>query len=268
VTNNGSLIFNRSNDFTVANYSSGTGSITKEGAGILTLTNVHRATGGTTVNAGTLTLQDPGADGHGQLNGTLTVNANGIVQLKGNSTALGWNTIRVSTLNINGGLVEVIGNRQHLWNATVNFNGGGILRTNGGTSSTSTTSYWEWGGVTVNVTNPTAEAVIAGRINYRTDGTISTTTFTVADGASIEKGDFLQLTDPMTVSLVDGNDKIAGGIAAEEKIANDGKTKIAVYRRGYFKVEVGTTGCTAGKDAVCEAKNELKDYLQFKILFT
>jgi len=84
--------------------------------------------------------------------------------------------------------------------------------------------------------------------------------FTVADGASIEKGDFLQLADPMTVSLVDGNDKIAGGIAAEEKIANDGKTKIAVYRHGYFKVEVGTTGCTTGKDGVCEAKNELKDY--------
>ena len=84
--------------------------------------------------------------------------------------------------------------------------------------------------------------------------------FIVADGASIEKGDFLQLTTPMTASLVDGNDKVACGIAAEEKIANDGKTKIAVYRQGYFRVEVGTTGATAGKDAVCEAKNELKDY--------
>jgi len=84
--------------------------------------------------------------------------------------------------------------------------------------------------------------------------------FTVADGASIEKGDFLQLTDPMTASLVDGNDKVACGIAAEEKIASDGKTKIAVYRQGIFKVEVGTTGATVGKDAVCEAKNELKDY--------
>ena len=84
--------------------------------------------------------------------------------------------------------------------------------------------------------------------------------FTVADGASIEKGDFLQLTDPMTASLVDGNDKVACGIAAEEKVANDGKTKIAVYRQGYFRVEVGTSNATAGKDAVCEAKNELKDY--------
>ena len=84
--------------------------------------------------------------------------------------------------------------------------------------------------------------------------------FTVSDAAAIEKGDFLQLTDPMTASLVDGNDKVACGIAAEEKIANDGKTKISVYRQGYFKVEVGTSGATFGKDAVCEAKNELKDY--------
>jgi hypothetical protein len=84
--------------------------------------------------------------------------------------------------------------------------------------------------------------------------------FTVSDAAAIEKGDFVQLTTPMTASLVDGNDKIMAGIAAEEKIANDGKTKIGVYRRGIFKVEVGTTGATAGKDAVCEAKNELKDY--------
>jgi len=84
--------------------------------------------------------------------------------------------------------------------------------------------------------------------------------FTIADGASVEKGDFLQLTDPMTASLVDGNDKLACGIASEEKVANNGKTKIGVYRQGYFKVEVGTTGCTAGKDIVCEAKNEIKDY--------
>jgi hypothetical protein len=55
----------------------------------------------------------------------LTVNANGIVQLKGNSTALGWYTIRVTTLNINGGLVEAVSSYQHLWDTTVNFSGGG-----------------------------------------------------------------------------------------------------------------------------------------------
>jgi hypothetical protein len=84
--------------------------------------------------------------------------------------------------------------------------------------------------------------------------------FTVSDAAAIEKGDFLVLSSPMTVALTSGDNQVIAGIAAEEKIANDGKTKIGVYRHGYFKVEVGTSGATVGKDAVVEAKNELKDY--------
>ena len=84
--------------------------------------------------------------------------------------------------------------------------------------------------------------------------------FTVADSASIEKGDFVKLTTPMTVALTSADNDIFGGIAAEEKITLDGKTKIGVYRRGYFKVEVGTAGATCGKDGVISAKNELTDY--------
>lgn len=59
--------------------------------------------------------------------------------------------------------------------------------------------------------------------------------FTCADGTGIAKGAILKLSDPMTAALADGDDDIVAGIAAEEKIANDGKTKIAVYRRGIFK---------------------------------
>ena len=59
--------------------------------------------------------------------------------------------------------------------------------------------------------------------------------FTCADGTGIAKGAILKLTDPMTASLANGDADFVAGIAAEEKIANDGKTKIAVYRRGIFK---------------------------------
>ena len=72
--------------------------------------------------------------------------------------------------------------------------------------------------------------------------------FTCADGTGIEKGAVLKMTDPMTVAIADGDGDVAGGIAAEEKIANDGKTKIAVYRRGIFKV-LGEGAITVG-DAV------------------
>jgi len=70
--------------------------------------------------------------------------------------------------------------------------------------------------------------------------------FTVADGTGIEKGAILKMTDPMTASLSDGDGDIIAGIAAEEKIASDGKTKLAVYRHGIFKVLAGAN-ITAGQ---------------------
>lgn len=71
--------------------------------------------------------------------------------------------------------------------------------------------------------------------------------FTCADGTGIEKGTLLKLTDPMTVALSDGAADIIAGIAAEEKIASDGKTKIGVYLRGVFKMlSDGTVAVGAG----------------------
>lgn len=67
--------------------------------------------------------------------------------------------------------------------------------------------------------------------------------FTCADGTGIEKGTHLRLTDPMTVIITSGSAQEFAGIAAEEKVANDGKTKIGVYMRGIFK---GTAGGTIG----------------------
>ena len=60
--------------------------------------------------------------------------------------------------------------------------------------------------------------------------------FTVANGTGIEKGAILKMTDPMTAIINSGIDDLPAGIAAEEKIASDGKTKLGVYREGIFKV--------------------------------
>ena len=85
--------------------------------------------------------------------------------------------------------------------------------------------------------------------------------FTVADGTGIEKGAILKLTDPMTASLADGDADLIAGIAAEEKIANDGRTKLAVYRRGIFRGFAGTGGVTVGLainvDASTSDSNEI-----------
>lgn len=85
--------------------------------------------------------------------------------------------------------------------------------------------------------------------------------FTCDNTIGIEKGAILKLTDPMTASLADGDGDVIAGIAAEEKVANDGRTKIAVYRRGIFKGLAGTaiTGIGAPIDthASTGATNEI-----------
>lgn len=76
VTNNATLRFNRSDAFTYAGHVSGTGSLTQQGSGSLTLTGTHSYTGGTTLLAGTLAL---GAGG--------SLSATGAVDLAGAGTS-------------------------------------------------------------------------------------------------------------------------------------------------------------------------------------
>ena len=167
---------------------SGALAVKKLGSGTLKFNNYHEYTGGTIVDAGILQLHDPAVNGNigrGVITNSLTVNQNGTVQLSaaaGGSAAFGWwPNNRVTTLNINGGLVEVVGGQQHIWDMTggVNFSGGGTIRTNSGSSSASTSSYIEWGGSNVTVSNAsaTSPAVIAGRVNLRND--LGAITFTV-----------------------------------------------------------------------------------------
>lgn len=64
--------------------------------------------------------------------------------------------------------------------------------------------------------------------------------FTVADGTGIEKGTLLALSDPNTAAAAGAAaNAVIAGVAAEEKVANDGRTKLAVWRRGIFKATAG-----------------------------
>jgi len=75
--------------------------------------------------------------------------------------------------------------------------------------------------------------------------------FTVANGAGIERGTILTMTDPMTAAAQTAKEDIVAGVAAGEKIASDGRTSLAVYRGGVFKVLCSGT-VTVG-DAVITA---------------
>ena len=67
IVNNSELVFNRSDGFTVANTISGSGALTKEGAGVLTLSGANTYSGGTIVSEGTLALGRDNAAGTGGL---------------------------------------------------------------------------------------------------------------------------------------------------------------------------------------------------------
>jgi autotransporter-associated beta strand protein len=56
VTNNGALIFNRTNALSVSNVISGSGTLTQSGAGTLTLSATNTYTGATTITGGTLSI--------------------------------------------------------------------------------------------------------------------------------------------------------------------------------------------------------------------
>jgi len=88
LTNNGTLIFNRSDASTYSGIISGTGAVTKQGAGTLTLSGTSNYTGATAVNGGSLLV-------NGRLGNTaVAVNASGL--LSGSGTILGDVTVASS----------------------------------------------------------------------------------------------------------------------------------------------------------------------------
>ncbi|WP_165814672.1 autotransporter domain-containing protein [Labrenzia sp. 011] len=127
VTNNGALIFNRSDALSYGGEISGTGSLTKSGAGTLTLTGTNTHTGGTTVTAGTLQVGDGGTSGSfsgdvtnnsalifnrsdalsygGEISGTgsLTKSGAGTLTLTGTNTHTGGTTVTAGTLQVGDG---------------------------------------------------------------------------------------------------------------------------------------------------------------------
>jgi hypothetical protein len=69
--------------------------------------------------------------------------------------------------------------------------------------------------------------------------------YTVADGATIEKGCICKLSDPRTAAASSAADVFAG-IAAAEKVINDGSTTLAVYTCGIFDLTAAAQAITAG----------------------
>jgi fibronectin-binding autotransporter adhesin len=165
---------------TITSVLAGTGGMIFTGGGSLTLTAFNTYTGGTTVNAGNLILSGTN-NPTGIIRETLTINAGARVTTT-TPNAFGYNADRVSTLNINGGLLDDTASGDQGWAITVNLTGG-TMQTNGGVSSNTTAQLFALGGGSVINTLPSATtSTIAGRVNLRENNLNDQLAFNVADG--------------------------------------------------------------------------------------
>ena len=95
--------------------------------------------------------------------------------------------------------------------------------------------------------------MVVAELVYETHVPIS---MTCENGNGIERGALLTLSDPMKAAVCTVSTAASAGIAAEEKIASDGKTKLPVYRRGIFKV-TASGGVVVGEAVVFEISGKV-----------
>lgn len=71
--------------------------------------------------------------------------------------------------------------------------------------------------------------------------------YTIADATAIAKGTLMYLSsDPRTMSAHSAQGQDFVGIAATEKVANDGQTTLGVYTNGIFDLVDSSAGMTLG----------------------
>ncbi len=189
VTNNSSLVFNRSDVLTVSGGISGNGSLVKNGAGTLTLSGASAYTGPTLLNTGTLSLGSGTALGTGALiinGGTLDSAVANLINTGNNPQS--WNAdfafAGTNNLNLGTGPVSISSARTVTVNAgtlTVggNISGSSFTKAGAGTLALGGTSHSFSGAVTLN----------AGRLSVGVDANLGS-----SSNALVFNGGTLQIT--------------------------------------------------------------------------
>jgi fibronectin-binding autotransporter adhesin len=142
ITNNGSLVFDSALSSIYGGVASGTGSLTKEGSGTLTLTGANTYTGGSTIDAGsTLGITNSNALG------------TGVVTFNGGTLQAGANDLDMANavaVNSPGGTVDNNGNSFTLSGPIADGTGSGGLSFTGAGTTILTGANTYTGGTTIN----------------------------------------------------------------------------------------------------------------------
>jgi len=246
VTNNAALVYNRSNDFTVGYVIGGSGTLTKQGNGTLTLTGSNGYAGTTTITAGTLQVgagTDAGSIassanivnngavvynvGSGNRtyagvisgNGSLTQNsAGGTLTLSGNNTYTGATSVNAGTLIVSGAIASSV--------TTV---APGAVLTFTGSSYAGNISIGAGASFSLG-TAGTAGAVAITDGTFTGAGTVGSLTFI---GASV----FSPGNSPGTVTIADG-----GTLTMSLSTVSDFEITSPLFGTGTYDLVNGTAG--------------------------
>ncbi len=153
------------NTLTVGGAIGGGYSLTKAGAGNLTLSGHNTYSGGTVVSGGTLALAVGGSSAC--VLGTLTINSGALVSL-GAQDALGYGAV-ASPVNIVGGTLDNSTSTNNGWITTFNLTGGTMSSTGGGGYNFNGSSS------AINSLATNIVSTISGPVVLRTNGVVITT---------------------------------------------------------------------------------------------
>jgi autotransporter-associated beta strand protein len=192
ITNNGTLIFNRSNaivqgtDFT-STAISGSGSLVQSGSGSLTLSSANTYSGGTTLSAGTLNINNATAISSGSL-----VLAGGTVD------------------NTSGSAITLSNNNSQNWNGDFTFAGSNAMNTGNGSVAMNASRQ-----ITISNSTFTVGGVISGNsfgLTKDGNGTLLLTSNNTYSGATVINAGTLQI----------GAGGTSGGLSTSSAITNNG----------------------------------------------
>ena len=171
IVNAGAIVANFTDTLTLAADISGTGTLSKAGAGILILSGTNSYSGGTTVTGGLINFL---AGGLGT--GTITVNGAGLQWAAGNTSDV---SAQLAAIGSGGATFDTNGNNVSF--ATTLAGSGGLTKTGGGTLTLGGASY-------TGATNVNGGTLQAGAANVFA----SSSAVTVASGATLAFNGFNQ----------------------------------------------------------------------------
>jgi autotransporter-associated beta strand protein len=197
ITDNGVFDFGSSASQTLTGVISGTGSLVVSGSGTLTLGANNTFTGGTTVNAGTLSLNTTNlAYNTSQLQGTLTVNSGATLAVSGYPFGFGGG---LTQLNVNGGTVT--GTGLSTFGLVYNLTGGAINTTGrmdlGGRNSVNGTIN-SLASATTSVVTASAGVMLRGDTG-QTSYTIATEMGSTSSGVDLQLPSIIENAGPCSI---------------------------------------------------------------------